>query len=94
MAPSSNLQTGIAQKMEDHPVELLKDLQFNVTVNCDNRLMSDTTMSREYLKLVETFGWDLDDVCTTTINAMRAAFLPHDQRESMIREVIEPAYAP
>lgn len=94
VAPSSNLQTGIAQKMEDHPVELLKDLQFNVTVNCDNRLMSDTTMSREYLKLVETFGWDLDDVRRTTLNAMRAAFLPHDQRESMIREVIEPAYAP
>lgn len=93
VAPSSNLQTGIASEMKDHPIELLKDLQFNVTVNCDNRLMSDTTMSREYLKLVETFGWDLDDVRRTTLNAMRAAFLPHDQRESMIREVIEPAFA-
>lgn len=93
VAPSSNLQTGIAAEMKDHPIDLLKDLQFTVTVNCDNRLMSDTTMSREYLKLVEAFGWDLDDVKRTTIDAMRAAFLPHDQRETIIREVIRPAFA-
>ncbi|MCG6568715.1 adenosine deaminase [Tessaracoccus sp. ZS01] len=93
VAPSSNLQTGIAGQMKDHPIDLLKGLQFNVTVNCDNRLMSDTTMSREYLKLVKTFRWDLDDVERTIVGAMRAAFLPHDQRESMIREVILPAFA-
>ena len=93
VAPSSNLQTGIATTMADHPVDLLKDLGFNVTVNCDNRLMSATTMSREFALLSETFGWDLDDVEWCTVNAMRAAFLHHDQRESLIREVIRPAYA-
>lgn len=93
VAPSSNLQTGIADQLADHPVELLKDLGFNVTVNCDNRLMSATTMTREYERLVDTFNWDLDDLELTTINAMRAAFLPHDQRESIVREVIRPAYA-
>ena len=93
VAPSSNLQTGIADELADHPVELLKDLGFNVTVNCDNRLMSATTMTREYERLVDTFKWDLDDLELTTINAMRAAFLPHDQRESIVREVIRPAYA-
>lgn len=93
VAPSSNLQTGIAATMADHPVELLKDLGFNVTINCDNRLMSATTMTREYERLVETFRWDLDDIELTTVNAMRAAFLPHDQREAMIREVIRPAFA-
>ena len=93
VAPSSNLQTGIATTMADHPVDLLKDLGFNVTVNCDNRLMSATTMSREFALLSQTFGWDLDDVEWCTVNAMRAAFLHHDQRESLIREVIRPAYA-
>lgn len=93
VAPSSNLQTGIAHTLADHPIELLRRLGFNVTVNCDNRLMSDTTMSREYLKLVETFGWGLDEVRATTVNAMRAAFLAHDQREAMLRDVIEPAFA-
>lgn len=93
VAPSSNLQTGIAATMAEHPVELLKDLGFNVTINCDNRLMSATTMTREYALLVDTFGWDLDDIERTTVNAMRAAFLPHDQREAMVHEVIRPAYA-
>ncbi|SHJ30520.1 adenosine deaminase [Tessaracoccus bendigoensis DSM 12906] len=93
ISPSSNLQTGVAATLAEHPVELLKDLGFNVTINCDNRLMSATTMTREYERLVETFGWDLDDIEFTTVNAMRAAFLPHDHRESMVREVIRPAYA-
>jgi len=92
VAPSSNLQTGIAAVLSEHPVELLKDLGFNVTINCDNRLMSATTMTAEYARLVETFGWDLDDIELTTVNAMRAAFLPHDQRETIVREVIRPAY--
>ena len=92
VSPSSNLQTGIAATMAEHPVGLLRDLQFNVTINCDNRLMSGTTMSKEFALLSEAFGGDLDDVRWCTVNAMRAAFLPHDQRESIIREVIEPAY--
>ena len=55
--------------------------------------MSATTMSREFALLSETFGWGLDDVERATVNAMRAAFLPHDQREALVAEVIEPAYA-
>ena len=93
VAPTSNLQTGIASSMAEHPVGLLRDLQFNVTINCDNRLMSDTTMSKEFSLLADAFGWDLDDVEWCTVNAMRAAFLPHDQRELIVREVIRPAYA-
>ncbi len=93
VSPSSNLQTGVVGSLAEHPVELLKDLGFNITINCDNRLMSATTMTREYERLVETFGWDLDDIEFTTVNAMRAAFLPHDQRESMVREIIRPAFA-
>ncbi len=93
VSPSSNLQTGIASRMTEHPVGLLHDLDFNVTVNCDNRLMSGTTMSREFALLAEAFGWGLDDVERATVGAMRAAFLPHDERERLVAEVIEPAYA-
>lgn len=93
VSPSSNLQTGIAQRLADHPVDLLHRLDFTVTVNCDNRLMSATTMSREFALLVETFGWTLDDVAQVTVNAMRAAFLHHDERERMVADVIRPAYA-
>ena len=93
VAPSSNLQTGIAETMGEHPVKLLKDLGFNVTINCDNRLMSATSMSREFALLSQTFGWGLEDVEWCTVNAIRAAFLHHDQRESFVHEVIRPAYA-
>lgn len=93
VSPSSNLQTGIAEHLADHPVDLLHRLDFNVTVNCDNRLMSGTTMSREFALLGETFGWTLDDVERVTVRAMRAAFLPHDQRERIVAEIIAPSYA-
>ena len=93
VSPSSNLQTGVAQTMAGHPVDMLHRLGFNVSVNCDNRLMSATTMSREFALLSEAFGWTLVDVERVTVNAMRAAFLPHDQRERIIAHVIAPAYA-
>lgn len=93
LCPSSNLQTGIADSIEAHPIGLLKDLGFRITVNCDNRLMSDTSMSREFAKLVEAFGWDLDDIEWVSINAMKSAFLPFDQRLALIQGVIKPSYA-
>ncbi|MEO7586915.1 MAG: adenosine deaminase [Arachnia sp.] len=93
LCPSSNLQTGIADTIEHHPIGMLKDLGFRITVNCDNRLMSDTSMSREFAKLVDAFGWDLDDVEWVTINAMKSAFLPFDERLALIQGIIKPAYA-
>ena len=80
MCPSSNLQTGAAASIAEHPIGLLTGLRFRVTVNTDNRLMSGTTMSREMELLVEAFGYDLDDMRWFTINAMKSAFLPFDER--------------
>lgn len=93
LCPSSNLQTGIAETIEEHPIGLLKDLGFRITVNCDNRLMSDTTMSREFAKLVDAFGWGIDDIEWVSINAMKSAFLPFDERLALIQGLIKPAYA-
>ncbi len=93
LCPSSNLQTGIAERIEEHPIELLKNLGFRITVNCDNRLMSDTSMSREFGKLVDAFGWGIDDIEWATVNAMKSAFLPFDQRLALIQGVIKPSYA-
>jgi adenosine deaminase len=96
MCPSSNLQTGAVPAMTsiaDHPIGKLKDLGFRVTVNCDNRLMSGTSMSREFQLLVDAFGYDLDDIRWFTVNAMKSAFLPFDQRLELINKVIKPGYA-
>ena len=93
MCPSSNVQTGAAASIAEHPLRLLADLRFRVTVNTDNRLMSGTSMSREFGLLSDAFGYGLRDVEWFTLNAMKSAFLPFDQRLRIINEVIKPWYA-
>jgi len=93
LCPASNVQTGAAASIAEHPIGLLADLRFRVTVNTDNRLMSGTSMSAEMLALVEAFGWGLSDLRWVTINAMKSAFLPFDERLELIDEVIKPGYA-
>jgi adenosine deaminase len=93
MCPSSNLQTGAAASIAEHPIGLLTDMRFRVTVNTDNRLMSGTSMSREMELLVEAFDYDLDDLRWFTINAMKSAFHPFDERLALIEDVIKPGYA-
>ena len=93
MCPRSNVQTGAAASIAEHPIGLLKDLGFRVTVNTDNRLMSGTSMTGEMVGLVEAFGYSLADLRWFTINAMKSAFLPFDERLKIIDHVIKPAYA-
>ncbi|HYO32262.1 MAG TPA: adenosine deaminase [Nocardioidaceae bacterium] len=93
MCPSSNLQTGAAPSIAEHPIGMLAEMRFRVTVNTDNRLMSGTTLSREIELVSEAFGYDLDDVRWFTINAMKSAFLPFDERLHLIERVIKPGYA-
>jgi adenosine deaminase len=93
MCPSSNVQTGAAASIRDHPIGLLRRLYFRVTVNTDNRLMSDTSMSREFALLAEAFGYGWADLQWFTVNAMKSAFIPFDQRLTLINEVIKPRYA-
>ncbi|WP_037912655.1 adenosine deaminase [Actinacidiphila yeochonensis] len=93
MCPTSNLQTGAASSYAEHPIGLLRRLHFRVTVNTDNRLMSGTSMSQEFAHLVEAFDYTLDDMQWFTVNAMKSAFIPFDERLAMINEVIKPGYA-
>ncbi|MBM0203601.1 adenosine deaminase [Micromonospora sp. STR1s_5] len=93
LCPSSNVQTGAVGSIADHPIGLLRDLRFRVTVNTDNRLMSGTSMSREMSLLVETFGYGWKELQWFTINAMKSAFIPFDERLRIIDDVIKPAYA-
>ncbi|MET7862109.1 adenosine deaminase [Micromonospora taraxaci] len=93
LCPSSNVQTGAVSSIADHPIGLLRDLRFRVTVNTDNRLMSGTSMSREMSLLVDTFGYGWKELQWFTINAMKSAFIPFDERLRIIDEVIKPAYA-
>ncbi|MBP2474706.1 adenosine deaminase [Crossiella equi] len=93
MCPSSNLQTGAAASIAEHPIGLLHKLRFRVTVNTDNRLMSHCSMSTEMAALVDAFGYGWADLQWFTVNAMKSAFIGFDERLAIINEVIKPSYA-
>ena len=93
LCPSSNVQTGAAESIREHPIGLLQDLRFRVTVNTDNRLMSGTSMSHEMGLLVDAFGYGWAELQWFTINAMKSAFIPFDERLEIISEIIKPGYA-
>ncbi|MFB2586940.1 adenosine deaminase [Herbiconiux liukaitaii] len=87
LSPSSNLQTGAiaawGDELVDHPFDLLYQLGFQVTVNPDNRLMSNTSISRELALLTDAFGYDLSDIEVFQLNAAAATFLPLEDREDL-----------
>jgi adenosine deaminase len=93
MCPTSNVQTGAAPSMAQHPLRLLRQLSFRVTVNTDNRLMSQVTLSSEFQRLVEEFGYGWSDIEWLTVNAMKSAFIGFDERLSLINTVIKPGFA-
>jgi adenosine deaminase len=72
---------------------LLTQLRFRVTVNTDNRLMSDVSMTSELTALADTFGYGWADLQWFTVNAMKSAFIGFDERLALINEVIKPGYA-
>jgi adenosine deaminase len=93
ITPTSNVHTGAAASIEEHPIDLLRRLRFRVTVNTDNRLMSGISMTSELAALHEAFDIGLDEMEWLTLNAMKSAFWPFDGRLRIINEQIKPAYA-
>lgn len=89
----SNVHTGATPSLDQHPFRILYQEKFRVTLNTDNRLMSNTTMTREFEAAAETFGLTIDDFEKITVNAMKSAFLPYGQRCDVIYRTIKPGYA-
>jgi adenosine deaminase len=89
----SNVHTGATLSLAEHPFKILYQERFRVTLNTDNRLMSSTTMTREFEAARDAFGLSLDDFEKITINAMKSAFLPYHQRIDFIYSTIKPGYA-
>lgn len=85
--PSSNVQTGAVKDLRSHPLKLYFDLGLRVTVNTDNRLITDTTVSRELWLCHTHMGLTRDDIHRIIINGFKAAFLPFHQKQTMVRSV-------
>lgn len=75
VCPTSNLHTGLYPSLAAHPVSVLDDLGFVVTINPDNRLMSRTTLTREFEGLMSVHGWDEQRVNRVTAQARAVSFL-------------------
>ena len=93
MCPSSNIQTGVASSFADHPIAKLAKLRFRVTINTDNRLMSATSMTHEMNELVRQCDWTFLDLQRATINALKSAFIPFEERLEIIEEIVKPGFA-
>jgi len=93
LCPTSNLQTGAAKDIHSHPIGLLEKLRFRVTLNTDNRLMSRTSMSHEMNQVVDAFDWTFEDLQRVTVNALKSAFIPFEERLAIIENIVKPAYA-
>ncbi|HEY6907654.1 MAG TPA: adenosine deaminase [Ignavibacteriaceae bacterium] len=89
---SSNLHTGAVDKLENHPFKILYDNKFRVTINTDDRLMSNTSMTNEFLVAGKFFGINLDDIEKITINAMKSAFIHYNERLKYIYNIIKPGF--
>jgi adenosine deaminase len=89
----SNVHTGAAASLAEHPFKIFFQERFRVTLNTDNRLMSDTNMVKEFQAAADAFGLGIDDFEKITINAMKSAFIPYTERCQIIYEVIKPGYA-
>ncbi len=88
----SNVHTGAIDKIENHPFGKFFKEKFRVTINTDDRLMSDTTMTKEFLTSTKYFNINLDDIEKITINSMKSAFIPYKERLHFIYNVIKPGY--
>ncbi len=88
----SNVHTGAVKTIEEHPFIKLYKKKFRVFLNTDDRLMSDTTLTKEFTLATDLWGITLDDIEKLTINAMKSSFIHYDERIRYIYDVIKPGY--
>ena len=87
MCPSSNVQTGTVASIEAHPIHCLDRLGFRVTVNPDNRLMSATTLTKEFALLGDAFDYSLEDVRRLGVNAAKSVFAAYGVRKALVQRI-------
>jgi adenosine deaminase len=87
MCPSSNVQTGSVAGFASHPLKFYFDFGLRVTVNTDNRLITDTTVTKELLLAHREMGFTLEDLCTVLVQGFKSTFLPFREKQDLLRAV-------
>ena len=86
LCPSSNVQTGAVKNISEHPVKFYLDLSLRVTLNTDNRLITNTTMTDEYYLIYKTFNLSGQNILDLIINGVKSAFMPYEFKKWYLRE--------
>jgi adenosine deaminase len=89
MCLTSNLHTGLVDRIEDHPFRFYHEEGLRVTLNSDNTLVSDTQMTREYRLAVEAFDLGIADVRKIVLNGFKSAFLPFRKKAAILTQVLD-----
>ncbi len=89
MCVSSNVQTGAVKELSEHPIKFYLDLGLRVTLNTDNRLITDTTMTGEYLVVYKHFGLRPREILDLVMNGVKSSFIPYEIRRDLIRRTKE-----
>jgi adenosine deaminase len=87
MCPSSNVQTGSVPNFASHPLKFYFDFGLRVTVNTDNRLITDTTVTKELMLAHREMGFTLEDLCTVLVQGFKSTFLPFREKQDLLRAV-------
>jgi adenosine deaminase len=87
--PSSNVQTGAIRELSSHPIKLYKNLGLRVTINTDNRLVTDTSVSKELWLCNKILGFTLADLKQIILSGFKSAFLPFHVKQQYLRRVSE-----
>lgn len=86
LCPSSNVQTGAVKNIGEHPVKFYLDLSLRVTLNTDNRLITNTSMTDEYYLIYKTFNLSGQNILDLIINGVKSAFMPYEFKKWYLRE--------
>lgn len=89
MCITSNIQTKSVESYEKHPIRFYFDYGLRVTINTDNRLISQTTLTDEYMKAIKYFHFTEDEIITLIQNGFKSAFLPLNEKRKILARVNE-----
>lgn len=89
MCITSNVQTGSVSSFELHPIKTYYELGLRVTINTDNLLVSNTTVTKEYMVANKYYGFEIDDFKEIIIYGFKSAFIPYNEKKKLVQEVVE-----
>lgn len=88
VCPTCNIQTNIFNEFSDHPIDKLYKSGVSLSINTDARSLVNVTLTDEYFKLMNTFGWEIKDLLRCNINAISKAFISEDKKDILMKKLI------